>query len=85
MAETIGLKQRNCNFGPNLMLLETNYLTFDMQHDHVLKKVEYLPIDPIPRVGGSGGGGSAGKIFGAVLCNRDFLEFDMQHDHVLKK
>ena len=42
-----------------------------MQHDHVLKKLNFDLIDPIPRVvgGGGGGGGSAGKIFATMLLH----------------
>ena len=31
------------------------------------EKVEFLPTDPIPRVGG--GGGSAGKVFATMLLH----------------
>ena len=31
MANKIGLKQRNCHFGPNLRLLETNFLRIRYQ------------------------------------------------------
>ena len=60
-------------------------LKFYMQHDYVLKELNY---DPTPRVGESGRWGSARKIFATMLpccCIRTSLQFDMQHDHVLKK
>ena len=39
-----------------------------MQHDHVLKKNDFLPIEPIPRVGVGVGGGYEGKIFGNLVA-----------------
>ena len=40
-----------------------------MQHDHVLKKLDFDFLTPSPGSGGGGGrrGGSAGKIFATVL------------------
>ena len=35
---------------------------FDMQHDHVLKKLNFYLLTPSPRVVGEGGG-SVGKMF----------------------
>ena len=57
-----------------------------MQHDIVLKKLEFLPFDPRVMGGGGGGGGGFGQnicYLVATFC--DFNKFDMQHDHVLKK
>ena len=56
-----------------------------MQHDHVLKKLDFDLLTH--RVGVRGEGlGSAGKIFATVCCCIcDSLKFDMQHDQILKK
>ena len=43
-----------------------------MQHDHVLKKLNFDLLSPFPRVmgrGGGGGGGSACKIFATMLLH----------------
>ena len=56
-----------------------------MQHDRVLKKLNF---DLMTRTLGSGGGvgrGLRAKYFLSCCCIRDALKFDMQHDHVLKK
>ena len=54
-----------------------------------LKKVEFWPTDPIPRVGGGcervAGRGLRAKYLLPCFCSLDSLKFDMQHDHVLKK
>ena len=41
-------------------------LKFDMQHEHAL---QMLNFDPIPRLGGGGGRGSAGKIFATMFVH----------------
>ena len=43
-----------------------------MQHDHVLKKLNFDLLTP-SRGSGGGGGGYAGKIFGTVLLQSLFL------------
>ena len=41
-----------------------------MQHDIVLKKLEFLPFDPrVMGGGGGGGGGGSGKIFATLLLH----------------
>ena len=41
-----------------------------MQHDHVLKKLNFDRLTPRVRVGGGGGGGVyAGKIFATMLLH----------------
>ena len=53
-----------------------------MQHDHVLKKLNF---DLLTTSLGSGVGGLRAKYLLPCCCIRDSLYFDMQHDHVLKK
>ena len=54
-----------------------------MQHDLVMKKLNF---DHLTRSQGKGGGGgSADIIFATYSCICDSLKFDVQHDHVLKK
>ena len=53
-----------------------NSLEFDMQHDHVLKKLNFWPFDPIPRVWVIVWGLSAGKIFATVLSLMMWALFD---------
>ena len=55
-------------------------LQFDMQHNHVLKKLNF-DIRPTPRVGR----GLQAKYLLPCCCMRHFLKFVMQHDHILKK
>ena len=51
-----------------------------MQHDHVLKKLNFDILTP--RVeGGGGGGGSADKIFATMLLHSSFHLIHMQYDH----
>ena len=47
-----------------------------MQHDYVLKKFDFLPLDT------QGSGESVGFF---CCCIFDTLQFDMQHDHELKR
>ena len=57
-----------------------------MQHDHVLKKLNFDLLTSSRRSGRWGGGGVCGKnicYHVAVFC--DSNKFDMQHDHLLKK
>ena len=55
-----------------------------MQHDHVLKKLNFELLTPSPRV--EGGGGVCGQnICHHVAAFRDSLYFDMQHDYALKQ
>ena len=46
-----------------------DYILFDMQHDHVLKKMN---SDPNARLGWGGGRGSVGKIFATMLLHVSF-------------
>ena len=50
-----------------------------MQHDHVLKKLNFDPK------GLRGGGGLQAKLSLPCCCIRGSLKFNMRHDHVLKK
>ena len=52
-----------------------------MQHDHVLKKLNFDLLTPR---GGGGGGGLQIKNLRPCCCIGDSLKFDMQRDHVLK-
>ena len=57
-----------------------------MQHDHVLKKLDF---DLIPSVGGGWGvgrvaGGLHTKYLVPCCCICNSLLFDMQHDHAFK-
>ena len=54
-----------------------------MQHDHVLKKLNFY-LWPHPQSQGWGGGLRA-KYLPPCCCIVDSLKFDKQHDHVLKK
>ena len=54
-----------------------------MQHDHVLKLLNFDLLTSFPRV--DGGGGMQSKYLVLCCCNCDSLKFDMQHDRVLKK
>ena len=54
-------------------------LEYDMQHDHVLKKLNFVILTPCP---GSGRGQNV-KYHASAFG--DSLYFYMQHDHVLKK
>ena len=58
-----------------------------MQHDHVLKKLNFYLWTPSPRVVCVcvWGGGLWVKYLLPCCCIRDSLKFDIQHDHVLKK
>ena len=61
-----------------------------MQHDHILKKLNFDQMTPSPWSeggGGGGGGGSAGKRFDTICCICEILQCDMQPlpDHTLKK
>ena len=59
-----------------------------MQHDHILKKVNFdLLIIRLSRGGGGGGGrgGCMQNICYHVAILRDFILFEMQHDHDLMK
>ena len=54
-----------------------------MQHDNVLKKLNF---DLLTLSQGKGGGGSAGKMFATMLLLFVIpFNFIMQHNHVLKK
>ena len=58
-----------------------------MQHDHVLKKLNFDPLTPAQvqgRLGGVGGGLRA-KYLLPFCCICDSLQFDMQYDHVMKR
>ena len=54
-----------------------------MQHDNVLKKMNFYLLTPSPRVVGERG--LRAKYLLPCCCIDDSLYFDMQHDHVLKK
>ena len=60
-------------------------LLFDIQREHVLRKLNF---DTTHRVEGAGGGGGKRGLLAKYLlvccCICDLLKFDMQHDHVLK-
>ena len=58
---------------------------YDMQHDHVLKKLYFDQLTPFPGLGGSWDWGLQTKYLVPCSCNRDSLKFDMQHDHHLKR
>ena len=53
-------------------------LKFDMQHDHVLKKLNFNLLTPFPV---SGKRDMQAKYLVLCCCNRDSLKFDMQRDH----
>ena len=55
-----------------------------MQHDNVLKKLNF-DMTPLPSLVGGGGGGAGKNICYHVTAFRDSLYFDMQHDHAVKK
>ena len=54
-----------------------------MQHDHVLKKLNFDLLTPSPRVVGEGV--CRQNICLHVAAFRDSSKFNMQHDYVLKK
>ena len=58
-------------------------LSFDLQHDHVLKKLRFDLYTPTP--GSGDGGGLQEKCLRPSFCIPDSLKFDMQHEIVLKK
>ena len=52
-----------------------------MQHDHIMKKLDFEPT----LVSCRGGGGLQAKYLLPCYCIRDSIKFDINHDHVLKK
>ena len=59
-------------------------IKFDMQHDLVLKKLNFDVLTPRVRLGRWVEGLQAKYLF-PCCCICDSFEFDIQHDHVLKK
>ena len=55
-------------------------IKFDMQYDHVLRKLNLELLTP-PQ----GSGGLGAKYWLPCFCMRDILLFLMQHDNVLKQ
>ena len=56
-----------------------------MQHDHVLKKLNFDLLTPSTRFVCGCGGGIACKIFATILLHSVIpIKFDMQHKRVLK-
>ena len=55
-----------------------------MQHDHVLKKLNFDLLTPSPGLGRVRGGAVLAKYLLPCCRILDSLEFDMQHDHLLK-
>ena len=50
-----------------------DYIKFDMQHDHFLKKLNFDLLSSTLRVGAVGGGGSVvGKMFATMLLQASF-------------
>ena len=64
------------------MLLNCDYILFDMQHDHVLKKLNFDLLIPPP---GLGWEGMWVKYLLPCCCVCHTLQFDIQHDYILKK